>query len=223
MPQPEDASPPVSRWLWLDRWLEPPWRALLTWISLAAASGFVYDRWWAIWFDPAISWFQQVETRLAPSPVFNLPFWIPDTALLLLLEVWFEPLALRLNLLRGAAWIAVKLASDLLYVATHDSMVSLLTRVFGSFPDFWIGEVWLLFWTVVLIPVLWGWRNRPWMCLLAVSLQLIPGHLIHDSLFDSDIPGWIWLSRALSALPYAAVMLYGTRLLPRADHNPGTV
>jgi hypothetical protein len=39
MLQPEETSP--HRWAWLDGWFEPPWRALITWLTLVALSGWM--------------------------------------------------------------------------------------------------------------------------------------------------------------------------------------
>ena len=38
----DSAAPPTERYRWLDRWLEPRWRALLTWVALAVATTLVY-------------------------------------------------------------------------------------------------------------------------------------------------------------------------------------
>jgi len=38
-PMTEPEASPAPRWPWLDRWFEPPWRALLTWVGLAWLMG----------------------------------------------------------------------------------------------------------------------------------------------------------------------------------------
>src|SRR5687768_12483202 len=94
-----DASPALSRWL--DRWLEPRWRALLTWVALAViATG--------LWTPPiSIGLTSLQKDLLRPVPIAQLGMigMIPFIAAPVFLETWFQPIVLRLGLVRTVIWI----------------------------------------------------------------------------------------------------------------------
>jgi hypothetical protein len=215
---PTDDTPFVTRvFRCLDWWFTPPWRALLTWTVFAGASGFVDDHWWDEWIGPAIILFHGVAVSLAPAPFTNIPFWVPQMATQLLQETFIEPFALRLSLPRSIAWIAIRIAASLSFSVFHPSVTTWASQVSGKSAYYFIREAWPLLWSVVLIPVLCGWRTRPWMCVLAVAASALINYLVPDSLYES-----IWTWRALHVIPYSAILLFGTRLLTPEERERQT-
>jgi hypothetical protein len=197
---PLEGTPPQStRWAWLGQWFAPPWRALLTWMVLAALGKAVPD---ILGEDRLITAFRWPIDKLSPSPV-QLPPVAAALAVFVnfhLLRIWFEPLALRLDFARGAAWLALRTAPVV-------TMVLIYRFDPTPTPNAWIYGTVALLWSAALIPVLNGWRSNPWLCVLdgAMVLVLPKAFIAH--------PAPAWLIAALVSLSYAAMLLYGTRLL----------
>ncbi len=121
--------------------------------------------------------------------------WIVGVINYELLTSWFEPLALRLNLARSMAWLGVLVLGAVVFERFHSQW---------NLPACWLVRA------VLWVPVLCGWRSRPWLCLPATALTygvvILRGHLPG---LNSPAP---WLNVAV-ALPLATILLYGTRLL----------
>ena len=193
MSPPEDTPP--SRWQWLDWWFALRWRALLTWVLLTAFSGVMGQTGFQLKIGSAIDWvfaqLRQISGGGWPSPSREMVFLTN----LVLMHIWFEPLALRLTFARGVSWICLRIAPKLLFV-------------FALPP----GEGWRLALTpagyALLIPILYGWRSRPWICAVAgVLAEAVSIGLGRNSVERE------WVLAVGWTLPFAATLLYGTRLL----------
>ena len=116
-----------------------------------------------------------------------------------LLTFWFEPLVLRLNLLRGGVWFGLRIA------------LNLVAYVFNK-PDFALPNALAIFvWAVLRVPVLRGVRSRPWWAALGGMLMAaMAGGCLHWRM-----DGASWRMQPATIFPYAAVLLCGTRRLPR--------
>jgi len=207
MSPPDDAPPLASLARWSEWWFTPRWCALLTWFALTAITIALRDanayRFNAMTQQP-ITYLQ----RLLQVPLLPVLHNMAYTLTVWLLLIWFQPLALRLSLWRGMAWISLPLVAEILWqvhiaFAGYDS----------QWPWFAIqcGSAALQCW------VLWGWRSRPWMCLPA---QAATSALMISASFLPSLP--FWLTRAVNTLPQAALLLYGTRLLRPQDRAGGS-
>jgi len=192
MPATEENFP--TRWQWLDWWFAPRWRALLTWVVLTAIGAAVFyaypDEYGYVAKQPIV-----ILDHFLPAPLPPGFYALALHSNFLLLLVWFQPLALRLNLWRGLTWISLTLVAISLFHILGTRNLWTWNIIYGASSALRCG-------------VLWGWRKRSWMCLpawaAAEALWLTP-------LLRLRLPfclGW-----AVSALPTAALLLYGTRLL----------
>ena len=199
---PESAPRPS----WLDRWFEPPWRAFLSWIALAAAMGWVVDHGGEELIVRAVGFpFDHLDTML-PAP---LPFRMREIAGLsniALLLFWFEPFALRLNLLRGLAWLSLRCGLFAAVVA-----LPLLSHVQQGSLSFAASSM-------LSGALLLGCRTRPWMSVPGGVLMAAINYCFERSAHHPA--PWLWFPAA--TFPYAAALIFGTRLIPRvAPETPG--
>ncbi len=205
LPSDHAALPPTS-WPRLARWLAPPWRALITWVVLASLIGAVEDIFGFDGILSGINWAFDQSNRYLPWPLHPgvLQFlYVANTVLFL---TWFEPIILRLNLWRAVAWVLLR--------------IGLLLCADYSWPYRGISTdaaVYLL-WSVATVPLLHGRRTRPWASIPAASLSLIVWELL--KLMPSAPPAWFGV--AAVPFPYAAVMLYCTRLVGQATPDSVT-
>lgn len=106
---------PSPRWRWLDRWLEPRWRALLTWVVLAALTEAVTYRidwqWVFQIFDEGQDWFL-TRLPIALPAIAKTIGWVAATSLF---SLWFPPIILRLGLARTLVWIGLGTASQYVF------------------------------------------------------------------------------------------------------------
>ena len=199
MSEPAETSAPPPRWPWLDRWFEPPWRALLTCVGLAMLMGWAFDLGADQTIGHGVGFFYE---HLARDLHIDLPYaWACGyTGSMVCVMFWFEPLALRLNLLRGLAWLAVRSVPFVLFNLNVRHDVA-LTQAFT-----------LLAWSALAVPVLCGWRSRPWVSVIGGALMAGGAYYVETPVFYYE---GAWLRIPALSLPYAAVLLYGTRRLPR--------
>jgi hypothetical protein len=201
MPQAEHAPQKKARWLWLDRWLEPPWRALLTWLALAALSGYTLDAggWNAI--NRVTNFFLSTLKQIQPIPI---PAWLSYAARLsnwFLFVVWFEPLILRLNLLRGLAWLGLRILPFAVVAMFHSRI-----------NDWEMALGWLVSSSVV-VPVLWRQRSPSWVSAIAGVIVAGVQYGLESYYLQRKIGYPTWILLTATTLPYAAIMLYCTRLI----------
>ena len=206
-PESGDAVPPVEkerRW-WtpiaaaIDRWLEPRWRALLTWAVVTSATAWILDRF--MWFYDAFS----VGFQFVLPYLRNVPFpWgrIPElgyVSSVLVLLFWIQPVALRLGLARTALWLAATVGLGMLALFAPSRWPEAL--IHGQFLG---------------LPGLatWGRRTRPWISLHAGLLAIAVG-LLPNSFLGST--AWQLSLFVASSVLYGAVMLYGTAPLARKE------
>lgn len=196
---PAEAPESAPRPSWLDRWFEPPWRALLTWVVLAMLGSLANS---PTRGHKVVEMVYLVLDLLARALHTLLPHEMWEIGILsnlCLLVFWIEPLALRLNLLRGLAWIGLR------------SVPFVGSLVFLPYE----GKLMLPFVILACSPlsalVLKGWRSRPWMLLIGAAL-MAGVFLFLQSL---QLHGNGWFQLPAMSLPFAAVLLYGTRRLPR--------
>lgn len=191
--------------LWLDRWLAPPWRALLTWLALSALSGWMYDR--GVWHGVSTvlaATDRVVSTILDTIDLPPMPPFVHRAAFItnmLVIWFWFEPIILRLNLFRGLSWLVLR-------------CVPSLVLGLGAASYTLNGPSQFLASSVLTAPLLFRWRTRPWMTV--IGGVLMTGMVYATSwLFDlfQLTAGNDWWRGPLMNLPFAAILLYGTRLL----------
>jgi hypothetical protein len=121
------------------------------------------------------------------------------------LMCWFQPFALRLGLIRGALWV-------ISFTVLAMAVISLQPRMFRFGFDFmWI----LLGGQFCGLPglVAIGARTRAWLTLVGGALAIVILILIRADQASTSA------AFLLGNLPYAAVMIYGTRRINRASQT----
>jgi len=208
VPPAEHPSEPEDRraLAWLDRWLEPRWRALLTWMALAAGTvalvelggfGLIVEL-----SNVVFIWAKAVLPNAVP------PWWWPVAAIgaiYTFLWQWFAPVILRVGLWRSLTWLGLAVL-----ITVSDLASVLFFRVFGpdSNNDLHIAFAFALPGLAVA-----GRRSRPWMSLVGGVLVAAAGFAANQ------LPGLSHpiIKGTLAHFIYAAVMLYGTRPLSRSS------
>jgi len=201
-PDPADAVPPVERerywWtplaLALDRWLQPRWRALLTWVVLAALSTSVMlSERFAHALNGGVEFIlDQLLTHMpSGSPWQPTSYVSVFVATAVFVQCWWQPLILRLGLLRWCIWVGTAILMTVPFTVA-DGAVMWFWGVLGGVPGLAMA----------------GRRTRPWMSIIAAGVAS-PLVLV-DPLIG------IWLASSLNG----AVMLYGTSPLPRKEEAP---
>ena len=209
-----EAVPPVEkeRYWWtplalaIDRWLQPRWRALLTWVVLSAVSTWIAGH--GEWIASASDFFLEHVANLLS---FRLPMAVLQFAAplsILLFVTWFPPVILRLGLARTALWLAI---SALLWLVLEVQSLA----AFSSGSPQPVELHWMRAATVggVGLPGLAviGRRSRPWVSLIGGILTAGFFSVCPTELADS-LWGWVTPESI-----YGAVMLYGTSPLPRKE------
>lgn len=199
IPADDEPSENPPRWPWLDRWFEPPWRAFVTWVVLAGLMGGALDHGGQ---DVVANMVESLLDRVQgvlPTPLFLPIRRVALMSNILLLMFWFEPLALRLNRFRGLVWLGLRIVPFLVVqpfvnydYALIDTLIALVSSALAAL-------------------LLRGARTRPWMAMVAGALAASFVFVVESSDFQTGF--WLWPS-AMS-LPSAAVLLFGTRRLPR--------
>jgi hypothetical protein len=111
---------------------------------------------------------------------------------------WIAPLALRLDLRRGAWWLFIMIATD-----------AVLSDLLPRDLNLLIPATLKLLRLAALALVLRGWRSRVWMLFPGGALY----SLVAAVLWSLSMRPPEWIGNYVALLPYAATLLYGTRLL----------
>jgi hypothetical protein len=190
---------------WLDRWCSARWRALLTWIALDSISIAVIDLGFLNGIDEAMQRFARYISRFIAVPSSVVTIWAYIS--LAVLFVWFQPLLLRLNGWRSIAWISA--VTVVLALALSPPILSHL----GDKPWFLLGALGI----IITLPglTLIGYRSRPWIMLIAGVLFLAVFWYTASLILSHRFGNPVFLSLLAANLPYAAVLLYGTKLKTR--------
>jgi hypothetical protein len=203
MPAADDTPP--SRWLWLDRWFEPRWRALLTWLGLVVLVGVAVDFGGLQGARKMVgAFFDQLDPML-PTPVGLRIRVFATMSNIFALLFWVEPLALRLNLLRSVTWVGVRSASFVLAAGIATEKVTWLVAMMAA--------------SAVAALLLRGRRSRPAMPLFAGALVCVEISIYER--FGVSV-GTFWMFALVTSLPYALVLLYGTRRLRPEERVRGS-
>ena len=149
MSEPAETSAPPPRWPWLDRWFEPPSRALLTWLALALLTRWAVEHFGTQWMETMADFFFDQLDRIMPMPLPRVVRWHALGVNFALFLSWYEPLALRLNMPRSAGWLALRCMPWLAEALDLplDSFLRLQLSVIAS--------------SALSVLVLQGWRSRP--------------------------------------------------------------
>ena len=132
---------------------------------------------------------------LLPVPFRSFASYFAMVSNFFLFYFWFEPVLLRLNLLRGLLWVCLRIAP----LAITVSMFRYQLTGREEFAFAYLAS------SLAVIPILQNRRSNPWMSALAgVLVASVAYFLYHHQ------PGWLYAIE--TSMPYAAVMLFGTRL-----------
>jgi len=201
----KDTSPVPLYRQFLDHWFAPRWRALLTWVLLAVLVGAVMD-YAGLRRADAVFWTMGLMNRLLPAPLAAAIHKVAFCVNFELLSLWVEPLALRLSLWRGLAWLSLR-------VAPRAAWGFLFVGI-----RFETGYAISIFCMVATCLVLWGWRSSPWMPLIGAALASVADLVVQGLMraggylpFNALLPNWI--DATVTSLGYAIPLLYGTSLL----------
>jgi len=205
MPATEEDFP--TRWQWLDWWFAARWRALLTWLALAALTAAAYYKTNMFGYVMRAAHLPDFFlTRVLPAPIFSVINFYAIYVNLALTMVWFEPLVLRLCWVRGAAWLILRITAPVVFQAHYD----------------WKTNTVALLCAAPAIPVLRGYRSQPWTCVVGVALS-IPFQQLLSRLPD-DAQNWFQvLEGTVWNLPLAVVLIYGTRLLKPEERGARSI
>lgn len=218
----DEVAADSSRWRWLDWWLEPRWRALLTWVALATLT-------FPLMVSPMSRWLRDGIDFVLVTIITWSPLRIPLTghlvfkmAALAFLWSWFPPVILRVGLWRTIAWVVT--------ACGYRVILDLGAYNDDPGPPF---VACLLLCSVLGLPGLTvtGRRSRPWMSLIGILVASVFLAAMYDSLdrswpetpfrlMPADAFTWAGRFRGLAGivmthLLYGAVMIYGTDPLPR--------
>ena len=210
-PEEQNESPLNGPESWLDWWCAARWRALLTWVALS----WLMMRFDNYWVRPVtIDWIASWPFPSAAGRWYFGEMWL--WACTYSLMGWFQPILLRLSLVRTVVWIGI------LVLSVEVPKVGMSNGVMVSQGN----APWMIndFVSATLPGLaLIGERSRPWMMIVAAALSVFVQWL------SGSIAEWLGFQRGqlyyanlvISSLPYAAVLLYGTRRLlpssPRLD------
>jgi hypothetical protein len=202
MPSSDDT--PRSRRRWLDWWFAPRWRALVTWVALTVLMGWAgYLGVWTI-RDKMVDFIFGHLGRAMSTPLPMRDFALRSNGLMLIF--WFEPFALRLNLLRGLAWLVLRIGPYLIEASILWTKIPPLLR---NHHYEVLVPIAIMASSLLMVPLLRGSRSRPWMALIGGAL--VAGVQYYLAIAKFPIGDGLWV--LAMTLPYAAVLIYGTRLL----------
>jgi len=198
----EEPPPSGSRW----RWMENRWLMLFVAVVVSGASAAISFR-----LLERFPMRELVELFFSQAAQVGIPSPWLDTASALHRGVvwwsafgWFYPVALRLGFLRTVVWIGLAAIG-----------VPIADAIWSKSPT---GNE-IRFLLPVLLPcvTMVGRRTRPWMAIPASVAFIVVGY------FSSRIGSWdLNLSIAVQTLPYAAILIFGTNLIPRQPATEAT-
>jgi hypothetical protein len=180
--------------------MENRWLVLLTAVAMTATSFTLSWELTEIIDAVAAKWVALVSSWLSKLG-FSLQIGVVEISFITraLAMVWIYPFVLRLGLLRFAAWTALAVAGAILcFEALSNSAGSRMYFLCFGFPALLPG--------VAMI----GRRTRPWLILPASAAFTAVFHLgsqIHEGDF-------LWAAQI--SLPYAAILIFGTKLIPKS-------
>jgi hypothetical protein len=195
LPDPENSETlEVSERRW--RWMENRWLMLLVTV-LVSASCYAFVAQPSV-MDPAREWMLRGQRWLLMSGI-KFPCGVADEVLLACSSLWFYPVALRLGSLRTVIWVG---------------LAALGAQLFSCLWEFFTISGWVFHLRTlpILLPgvALIGRRTRPWMVVPATIAWTYCGAfgIGWNSSFD-------FFSVAKMSLPYAAILTFGTKLIPK--------
>jgi len=175
---------------WLDWWCSSRWRTLITWIALFDVSyaplpkhlGWLYDQLGVV---------TQSFAKLIPLPVATLQLaWL--SCLVSLILSWYQPVLLRLSLIRGVLWLCAPL------------VVTFIAEFTGIRSRPWVFRmhdfVLLFLPTLALIGI-----RKPFLGLVLAAAA--SGATIHLGRFRYN---WV-----MADAVYASIIILGTSRIPK--------
>ena len=180
---------------WVEWWFAARWRTVITWAVFAGASACLIDSGFRGWMD--------LVTRRLSMTLRSLIGYSPTAAFLEMASVfgvmcWFHPLCLRLGVIRSTLWIVSYVAVGLVIYMVYP----LISNRFSG----------ALFDAVLLPPMLGlpglaviGIRTRPWISPCAAIVSSIAVFAFWRN------EGSLLTGALLANVPYAALMIYGTK------------
>lgn len=201
MPLSEDE--PISRWSWRDWWFAPRWRALLTWVGLALVARGLNQEGIRKSMGEVLDFLPQKMQAILHVPWPREIDYFVFFGNIALLACWFEPIVLRLNLRRALIWIVLRcvpFAVTTAFFEDHNQVLEIIAIVVCS---------------ALAVPLLQRWRSRPWMSI--IGGMLMAGAAYYFPMRNLSFQPWMW--NPASSLPYAFVLLYGTRLLTPVERE----
>jgi hypothetical protein len=177
--------------------LAPRWRALLTWVGFAVLAGAVTNWVGFEGFNKIYEGFENLVNLISPVRVSREYMNLVMSVNLFLAWIWYEPVVLRLNLVRGAAWLILRVTQLWSFGSVAGPGDNGAAAVIGILA------------IAGMVPVLWNWRSRPWMPLVGSTLSFEFAALVVRTHPRVGFLFWV----PIFSLPVAVVMLYGTRRL----------
>lgn len=184
----------TTRRRWLDRWLEPRWRGLLTWLVLATLTAATFPRLvpTRIPYRTA-GWVSDILYKFFADPIADFAVAAAFSLSVSVLVYWFQPIILRISIVRTLIWLALAGVILVLVEIIHpQSGWTLLSgQVFG-----------------IAGLAVSGARTRPWLSLVGGLFAFAIVCLLEGNSRSGQM--------IVGNLIYGAVMLYGTDPLPRS-------
>ena len=183
---------------WIDGWLAVRWRAYITWIILAAASGLTLELELTRWLERVID---LISNWLLANVGYSPPTRIIVMCHIFVLLSWFQPVALRLGAVRVLFWMiaysALGIAAVFISMSRQPGRDTLLDLLLVGhlcgFPG--------------LVAI--GARTRPWLTFVGAAAALILLKATNWKM-TSVGSGSLMLGMIIANLAYGAVMVYGT-------------
>jgi hypothetical protein len=170
-------------------------RALVTWTFLAGFSAWLLESSYRGWIDLVT---RRLSITMQALAGYTPPATILEMSSVFAVMSWFQPICLRLNIFRSALWI-------LIYVVVGLAIYAMYFQFPNRFDEAAFDALLLtpMFGLPGLVTV--GVRTRPWMSPGGAILSMIVVYVFWDP------HGSLAPAALLANIPYAALMLYGTR------------
>jgi hypothetical protein len=173
---------------WLDWWCSSQWRAFASFIVLALLSFTLVNLLEETIYNAAGLVARQLSQLLPLPPGRIEDLWTNSATWLLL--VWYQPVLLRVTLLRGLVWTCAPLLSILAFVCIDPPGDRLILSLF------------LLALSSLQITAIWNHRRPRWVLAIAVAVYGTTPYW-----FGSESEVGLLVATGL----YAAVLFFGTR------------